>query len=140
MCVPNQTAATSSLSCDLPESDVVLDTVGAELVDIDPDAQSKTIVERLTRSGDIVDHKKLLSKSSRVIDDFRHGDGFRTPETFEELKKKVASSSDFKEMLAILHKETPVTDALNLMFSDTCLAEISHVDTTKGPLVEFQHL
>ena len=127
----------TSQSCDLSESDVVLDAVGAEFVDVDPNAQSESVVERLTRSGEIVDHRKLLSKSSRAIDDFRNGDGFRTPETFEELKQKVASSSDLKEMLAILHKETPVTDALNLMFSDTCLAEISHVDTTKGPMVEF---
>ena len=40
-------------------------------------------------------------------------------------------------MLAHLSKDVKVADALNLMFSDSCMAEISHIDTKIGPLVEF---
>ena len=101
------------------------------------EAKSLSMVERLTRSTDIIDHRKLLSKSAKEIDDFRQNDGYQTPADFEDLKKKVSSSSDLREMLAILNKETSVMDALNLMFSDNCLSEISRIDVKTGPLVEF---
>ena len=103
----------------------------------DTESQPLSVVDRLTRNTVVIDHRKLLSKSSKEIDDFRLNDGYPTPDTFEELKRKVSSSSDLREMLSVLNKEIPVVDALNLMFCDTCLAEISHIDTKKGPLVEF---
>ena len=96
-----------------------------------------SIVERLTRNTEVLDHKKLLCKSSKDLDEFRLNDGYQTPGNFEDLKKQVSSSSDLREMLKILNTETPVTDALNLMFSDTCLSEICRIDVKKGPLVEF---
>ena len=96
-----------------------------------------TIVERLTRNTDIVDHKKLLSKSSKQVDDFRQNDRYKTPDNFAELKQKVFSSPDLRAMLTIFNNETPVLDALNLMFSDTCLAEISRINIKTGPLIDF---
>ena len=99
--------------------------------------EPSSIVQRLARNTEIMDHKKLLYESSKKVDDFRVNDGYKTPVNFEEIKKKVSSSSDLREMLASLNKEVPVVDAFNLMFSDTCLTEISHIDTNKGPLVEF---
>ena len=99
--------------------------------------QAQTILERLTRSTDRVDHKKLLSKSSQKVDKFRLNDGYQYPEHFEDLKKKVSTSADLRDLLATLNKETKVVDAFNLMLSDNCLAEISRVDSKVGPLVEF---
>ena len=99
--------------------------------------QPLSIVERLTRNTEVIDHRKLLSRSSKEIDEFRLNDGYQTPDTFEELKKKVSSSTDLREMLATLNKEIQVVDALNLMFSETCLSDISHIDTRTGPMVEF---
>ena len=97
----------------------------------------ESILDRLTRNAEVLDHRKLLSNSSKMIDQFRQNDGYNTPEAFEELKKKVSSSKDLREMLANLNKELQVVDAMNLMFSDSCLAEISRIDIRKGPLVEF---
>ena len=96
-----------------------------------------TVVERLTRNTDILDHKKLLSTTSRQLDDFRQNDRYKTPEDFAELKQKVFSSPDLRAMLTIFNNETSVLDALNLMFSDTCSAEISRINMKSGPLVEF---
>ena len=39
-----------------------------------------SIVERLTRNTEIIHHKKLLSRSSQKVDDFRLNDGYQTPE------------------------------------------------------------
>ena len=96
-----------------------------------------TIVERLTRNTDIVDHKKLLSKSSKQVDDFRQNDRYKTPDNFAELKQKVFSSPDLRAMLTTLNNERPVLDALNLLFSDTCLGEVSRINMRIGPLVDF---
>ena len=108
----------------------------SELTDLREDP-NRTIVERLTRSAETPDHKKLLSKSSQKIDKFRINDGFKTPDNFEDLKEKVCSSVDLRDLLAILNEETKVVDAFNIMLSDTCLAEISRLDSKVGPLVEF---
>ena len=42
-----------------------------------------------------------------------------------------------REMLAVMNKENAVTDALDVMMADSCLSEISRIDMTSGPLVEF---
>ena len=109
----------------------------ATVGEIETGIHELSVVERLTRNTEVLDHKKVLSKSSKELDAFRLKDGYQTPASFDELKKQVSSSSDLREMLKVLNSETTVVDALNLMFSDTCLAEISHVDTMKGPLVDF---
>ena len=109
----------------------------ATVGEIETGIHELSVVERLTRNTEVLDHKKVLSKSSKELDAFRLKDGYQTPASFDDLKKQVSSSSDLREMLKVLNSETTVVDALNLMFSDTCLAEISHVDTMKGPLVDF---
>ena len=119
----------------LPE--IVNDIEEETVSEIETGVQSLSVVERLTRNNEVIDHKKVLSKSSKELDAFRLRDGYQTPASFDELKKKVSSSSDLREMLKVLNTETTVVDALNLMFSDTCLAEISHIDTMKGPLIDF---
>lgn len=40
-------------------------------------------------------------------------------------------------MLSIVNNDSKITDALDLMFSDACLYEISCIDLKAGPLVEF---
>ena len=126
-----------------PSSDDIaeyIDTGGSRTSDegeIHVEMKSLSIVERLTRNTESMDHRKLLSKSSKILDNFRHNDGFQTPDKFEDLKKEVSSSSDLREMLKVLNSETPVVDSINLLFSDTCLAEISSIDTKRGPLVDF---
>ena len=101
------------------------------------DKESTTIVERLTRNTEVVDHRKLLSRSSQEMDDFRMNDGYQTPSNFELIKERIGSSSDLRGLLTILHSETPLMDSLNLMFSDTCLTEISCINTKAGPMVDF---
>ena len=97
---------------------------------------SSSIVDRLTRSGNIVDHKKLLSNSAKEMDCFRRNDGYQTPTDFADLKEKISSSVDLRAMLAAI-SSTPVYEAINLMFSDTCLTEISRINCKGGPLVDF---
>ena len=100
--------------------------------------QCQSTVERLTRSStETLDHRKILSKSSQNVDTFRLNDGYQTPDNFEELKRKVSSSPDLRDLLATLNRETAVVDAFNLMFSDECLQEISQIDSKTGPLVDF---
>ena len=122
------------------------DAVSVENVDITVDEtkegdsdiviESSNVVDRLTRTRDIIDHKKLLSNSAKDMDSFRTNDGYTTPANFEELKRKVSASNDLRSMLTEL-SNTPVYEAMNLMFSDTCLTEISQVDSKDGPLVDF---
>ena len=114
-------------------------TVSEQSESLAPVAETEplSIIERLTRNTEIIDHKKLLSRSSKKVDEFRLNDGYQTPDSFEELKRKVSTSTDLRDLLATLNKEIPVVDAFNLMFSDTCLAEISRIDSKIGPLVEF---
>ena len=101
------------------------------------DDEATTVVQRLTRDTEVVDHRKLLSRSSKVMDDFRMNDGYQTPTNFELIKDKISSSPDLRGLLTVLNSETPLMDSLNLMFSDTCLAEISSINTQKGPMVDF---
>ena len=104
--------------------------------DSETEKKSSDVVTRLTRTGDLVDHKKILSNSAKDLDSFRGNDGYGIPSNFEELKRKVSSSADLRAMLTVLSK-TPVYEAMKLMFSDTCLSEISKIDTKAGPLVDF---
>ena len=125
----------SASGADMTET---IDTGDSETCDeVDVDIKSLSIVERLTRNTEVMDHRKLLSKSSKMLDNFRLSDGFQTPDKFEDLKKEVSSLSDLREMLKVLNTETPVVDSINLIFSDTCLAEVSSIDTKMGPLVDF---
>ena len=100
--------------------------------------QHRTVVELLTRdTGKIVEHRKLLSNMSRQLDEFRPKDPYKSPESFEDLKKKLSTATDLRDIIAILSEDQKVTDALGAMFSDICLAEVSQIDVNSGPLVEF---
>ena len=96
-----------------------------------------TIANRLVKTKDVLDHRKLLSKSSKAIDSFRINDGYTTPATFDQLKERISLSSDLRAFLTELISEDSVVSSLDLMFSDCCLMEISRLKTNEGPLVEF---
>ena len=108
-------------------------------VSTDQVVPQESVIERLTRKTNVdnLDHRRLLLSSAKLLDQFRDDDGYQTPNTFEPLKQKISSSSDLREMLAMLNKESCMNDAMNLMFSDTCLSEISKLNTYCGPLVDF---
>ena len=100
-------------------------------------SQKAGIEERLMRSKEVVDHRKLLSHTTSLMDQFRISDGYETPENFLEVKENLAASNDLRSLLFNLVKEEKVMDAFDLLFSDKCLTEISSLDTKDGPLVDF---
>ena len=97
----------------------------------------ESIVERLTRNLEPIDHRKVLSNSAKKVDQFREKDVYATPENFNEIVASIATSSDLRDMLAKLNNSSQVNDALNLMFSDSCLSELSRLNMSSGPLVDF---
>ena len=100
--------------------------------------EHRSAVDLLTKdSGKTVDHRRLLSSMSRVLEEFRPKDPYQTPDTFENLKIKLSTASDLKDVIAVLMESQEVTNSLTAMFSDMCLAEVSQVDGKNGPLVEF---
>ena len=100
--------------------------------------EHRTVVDLLTRDSDKpVDHRKLLSNMSRVLEEFRPKDPYRSPDTFDDLKMKLSTASDLRDVIAILSEDVKVSESMTAMFSDMCLAEVSQVDVKKGPLVEF---
>ena len=100
--------------------------------------ETRSVVELLTRNPEtVLDHRKLMSKVSKKIDAFRPSDAYETPTNFEDLKKRIAGTTDLKELLASITEDSKVNEALAIMFSDLCLAEISEVSTKGGPMVEF---
>ena len=117
---------------DMPTSDKVN---CADQVEVS--VPNDSVVDRLVRSSEVLDHKKLLCGISKKMDSFRLNDGYSNPECFETLKTRLSSSRDFREMLVELTKEVEVRDALDLMFSDECLSEVSRIETNRGPLVDF---
>ena len=120
----------------LPNKDTIVDEEKEES-DIDAEMESLSIVERLTRNTEVCDHRKMMSKTSKLLDDFRLNDGYKDPDNFADLKEKLSSSVDFKDMMKIMNSDKTVVEAVNLVFSDTCLTEISLIDTKKGPLADF---
>ena len=109
----------------------------AALSDVRVYATKEALVDKLTKRADILDHRKLLCSSSKEIDEFRENASYNTPEGFDEIKKNISSSNDLREMLGNLNKEAEIVDALNLLFTDNCLAEISRINSKVGPMVEF---
>ena len=99
----------------------------------------KSIVERLTRQGDIthLDHRKLLAGSAKSLDNARGQKASLSAQTFEMLRQEIASSSDIREILVKLSRDHCAKEAMNLMFVDTCLTEICRLNTNCGALVEF---
>ena len=130
---------TSSRISTFNESEV--QTSGQEIsACVDPKTvyEQRTVVELLTRDSDkSVDHRKLLSNMSRVLEEFRPRDPYQSPDTFDDLKVKLSTASDMRDVIAFLSEDQKVSKSMTAMFSDMCLAEVSQVDVKKGPLVEF---
>ena len=85
----------------------------------------------------MLNHKKLLTSSSKLIDEFRRDYSYETPTNFEDVKSNILNSSDLREMISSLSVDNSVSESLKLMFTDLCLAEISRINSKSGPLVEF---
>ena len=121
----------------LKDIDIDIGTISSKSDSEEKNRKSSDTVERLTRSGKVVDHRKLLLDACKVIDKLRLSDAYETPENFESLKMRLACSKDLKAMLQVMNSESSMQDAQEMMFSDACLAEICRVKTSKGPLVDF---
>ena len=96
-----------------------------------------SIVDRLTKCGKAVDHKKLMLESCIKLDQLRISDSFETPCNFEEIKTKLTESTDLRDMLCTLSQDTTSSEALGLMHSDVCLTEICLANSHDSPLVEY---
>ena len=94
-------------------------------------------VKQLVKVKTDLDHRKMLSQCAKKIDSARLHDSYKTPPDFTTLKEKIFSSPDLKAMLCEVNNDRELVEALDLMFADNCLAEISLIDTKSGPLVDF---
>ena len=87
----------------------------------------ESVIDRLTRGTGMLNHKKLLTSSSKLIDEFRRDYSYETPTNFEDVKSNILNSSDLREMISSLSVDNSVSESLKLMFTDLCLAEISRI-------------
>ena len=79
--------------------------------------EHRSAVDLLTKdSGKTVDHRRLLSSMSRVLEEFRPKDPYQTPDTFENLKIKLSTASDLKDIIAVLMESQEVTNSLTRDF------------------------
>ena len=102
------------------------------------DTGGRSVVELLTRNPEIIlDHRKMLSKEAKQVDTFRGFDAYNTPPNFEDLKEKLSTASDLKELLAVITEDDKVVNALAAIFNDVYLGEISQINPHSGPMVEF---
>ena len=110
----------------------------ANILEPEPVYEHRTVVDLLTRdAGKPVNHRRLLSNMSRVLEEFRPKDPYQSLQNFEQFKLKLSTASDLREVIAILSEDQKVSESMSAMFSDMCLAEVSQVDVNNGPLVEF---
>ena len=84
----------------------------------------KNPAQQLVRNKEVLDHRKLLTNMAKAIDSFRISDSYKTPDNFDQLKERIASGSDINALLVELHNNKSVVEALDMMFSDSCLTEI----------------
>ena len=56
----------------------------------------KTIVERLIKTTEALDHRKILNSAAKKVDQSRGGDGYATPNSFECFKESVSTSADLR--------------------------------------------
>ena len=87
-----------------------------------------TLVERLTKNGATIDHKRLLVNSCKSKDGIRGNDAYDTPINFEEIRERLSGSTDLIDLLQSLNADRSVSEALDMMFADACLSEISRID------------
>ena len=99
---------------------------------------SRTVVELLTRDPEkLTEHKKLLSNTSKQVDEFQDRDAYQKPSNFDEMKEKISAAADIKDIFAILIENKESAQSHTALFSDICLAEISQINVKNCPLVEF---
>ena len=67
-----------------------------QTLDLQKKEPPKTIVERLTKSVEAVNHRKVLSEAAKSIDVSRASSGYETPENFDSLKKALTASVDLR--------------------------------------------
>lgn len=102
---------------------------------IDPVTEA---VKQLTRDPNlVVDHKKELQNAASNIDALRSRYFYQTPSDFDEIREKLGKAEDMHSLCRILLEESATNDAVAALFSDVCLAEISLISSTIGPLVQF---
>ena len=70
---------------------------------------SKSIVERLSKNSEPLDHKKLLLNSAKKVDMFQQKDEFATPQNFEEIKEVLSSSGDMRKVFKSVYQLTRIT-------------------------------
>ena len=63
---------------------------------LEPQMKPKTLLERLSKNIDTIDHRRLLCDSAKKVDDFQRIDGYKTPEDFDKLKEALSSAKDFR--------------------------------------------
>ena len=116
-----------------PDQEIVDGSIASKPMD-----EPRSIVDLLTRDpSKLTEHRKLLSNMSKQIDAFRPDDAYETQPNFGDLREKLAGAADLRDIMAFMSEDQKVTEALAAMFSDMCLAEVSQIDSTRGPLVEF---
>ena len=62
------------------------------------DDNLRNMVSRLTKTSEVIDHRKLLSKCASNVDEFQGRDGYDTPENFENIKLSIASARDMRNV------------------------------------------
>ena len=107
-------------------------------------------VEQLTPKPEIIlNHRLELSRVASLLDEKLvvkeqeeelPGKEFEEEEKmlkFEKLKEKLLETRDAVEMMDLLHADKEMTRMMTRLTHDVCLAEISRIDSKKGPLAEF---
>ena len=59
-------------------------------------SEATSVIERLSRGTEVVDHRKLLSEAAKKLDSSRVSDGFYTPENFDEIKGSISTAEDLR--------------------------------------------
>ena len=87
-------------------------------------AEATSIIERLTRNGLQLDHKRTIFESTKSLDSFRLQEDKYSEQDIENLKSLVATSSDMREMVNALCSNDGVMSAITQMTLDIFLSEI----------------
>ena len=120
------------------DANAVLDNVVGSTSSSAGSYEKRSVVDLLTRDpNQILDHRKLLSSMSKQVDASRPNNVYQTPPNFDLLREKLYQAADLRDIIAVMSDDKKVNESLAAMFSDMCLAEVSQIDTHKGPMVEF---
>ena len=99
---------------------------------------SADILDRLSRNGNVVNHRKLLCQAAASIDNFRDANGaYANNDGIYGIKKQLLESENMQDLMEVLGTSEALAGPLMLMLADICLSEICCVNVSQGPLVEF---